>query len=197
MRSSWCKSSPAKAAAGRPVASVAIRWVTDGCEAYTASKQAVRIQLRNRFVVAVPTPLAWRKAASDPPPCEVDSGPPESLARGMLTKGFPVNPGELSTSRDRWVWWHPTQRHPVPGGRGRPPRRANKPSPLEKPAAKGNRRCRPRVEEQSYAPIVPMKVGNRRAPARGGHGTHWREGANRSMHRRSATGTRPGTREGR
>lgn len=30
--------------------------------------------------------------------------------------------------------------------------------------------------EQSYRLIVPMKVGNRRAPARGGHGTHWREG---------------------
>src|SRR5271165_6916561 len=48
MKSSWCKSSPVKAVAGRPVASVAIRWVTDGCEAYTASKQAARIQLRNR-----------------------------------------------------------------------------------------------------------------------------------------------------
>ena len=30
--------------------------------------------------------------------------------------------------------------------------------------------------EQSYHPILPGKVGNRRAPARGGHGTHWREG---------------------
>ncbi len=48
MKSSWCKSSPVKAVAGRPVVSVAIRWVTGGCEAYTASKQAVRIQLRNR-----------------------------------------------------------------------------------------------------------------------------------------------------
>ena len=33
--------------------------------------------------------------------------------------------------------------------------------------------------EQSYKPIVPGKVGNRRAPARGGHGTHWREGENK------------------
>jgi hypothetical protein len=47
LESSWCKSSPVKAVAGRPVASVAIRRVTGGCEAYTASKQAVRIQLRN------------------------------------------------------------------------------------------------------------------------------------------------------
>jgi hypothetical protein len=32
------------------------------------------------------------------------------------------------------------------------------------------------MEEQSYDPVVPVKVGNRRASARSGHGTHWREG---------------------
>ena len=47
LESSWCKSIPVKAVAGRPVASVAIRRATGGCEAYIASKQAVRIQLRN------------------------------------------------------------------------------------------------------------------------------------------------------
>jgi hypothetical protein len=43
MKSNWCKSSLASAVAGGPVASVAIRRVTGGCEAYTVSKQAVRI----------------------------------------------------------------------------------------------------------------------------------------------------------
>jgi|SRR6516165_1177339 len=38
--------------ASRPVASVAIHRATGGCEAYTARKQAVKIQLRNR--------LSWR-----------------------------------------------------------------------------------------------------------------------------------------
>jgi hypothetical protein len=33
--------------------------------------------------------------------------------------------------------------------------------------------------EQSYDPVLPMKVGNRRASERSGHGTHWREGGNR------------------
>ena len=33
--------------------------------------------------------------------------------------------------------------------------------------------------EQSYNPIVPMKVGNCRASARSGHGTHWREGGSK------------------
>jgi hypothetical protein len=47
------------------------------------------------------------------------------------------------------------------------------------PATKGDRRRQGRVGEQSYEPIVPLKVGNRRAPERGGHDTHWREGGNR------------------
>jgi hypothetical protein len=35
------------------------------------------------------------------------------------------------------------------------------------------------TDEQSYDPIVPVKVGNRRASERSGHGTHWREGGNK------------------
>src|SRR5580692_3979886 len=35
------------------------------------------------------------------------------------------------------------------------------------------------MEEQSYDPIVPVKVENRRASARSGHGIHWREGGNK------------------
>ena len=35
------------------------------------------------------------------------------------------------------------------------------------------------MAEQSYNSIVPTKVENRRAPARGGHGNHWREGGSR------------------
>jgi len=42
-----------------------------------------------------------------------------------------------------------------------------------------DRRKRGGMLEQSYNLIVPMKVGNRRAPARGGHGTHWREGGSK------------------
>ena len=49
-------------------------------------------------LIAMPTPCCRRKAASGAPLCEVCSGSPESLARGMLTKGLPVNPGELPAS---------------------------------------------------------------------------------------------------
>ena len=44
--------------------------------------------------------------------------------------------------------------------------------------------------EQSYNPIVPMKVGNRRAPARGGHGTHGREGGSKRTYLRKGDITR-------
>jgi hypothetical protein len=69
----------------------------------------------------------------------------------MLLKGFPRNPGELPISS----------------------------SPREVLAAKGNRRRPESMDEQSYDPIVPVKVGNRRASVRSGHGTHWREGGNK------------------
>ena len=63
------------------------------------------------------------------------------------------------------------------------------------PAAEGDQRWQARVGEWSYEPIVPAKVENRRAPERGGHGSHWREGANRSTYRHSAAYTRLRTRE--
>ena len=49
-------------------------------------------------LIVMPTPCWRRKAASGAPLGEVCPGSPESLARGMLTKGFPVNPGELPAS---------------------------------------------------------------------------------------------------
>jgi hypothetical protein len=42
-----------------------------------------------------------------------------------------------------------------------------------------DRRKHGRMLEQSYNLIVPTKVGNRRAPETGGHGTHWREGGSK------------------
>jgi hypothetical protein len=58
-------------------------------EAYTARKQAVRVQLRNRFIIATPTPLAWRKAASGKPIMRGCPGSPQSLVPT-------VNPKQLS-----------------------------------------------------------------------------------------------------
>src|SRR6266436_1345069 len=56
------------------------------------------------------------------------------------------------------------------------------PSPLARAVSRTPRETggdRGRMEEQSYDPVVPAKVGNRRASERSGHGTHWREGGNK------------------
>jgi len=60
---------------------------------------------------------------------------------------------------------------------------------------RGDRRKREWMLEQSYDLIVPVKVGNRRAPARGGHGSHWREGGNRRTNLSKGDITRHGTRK--
>lgn len=80
----------------------------------------------------MPTLLTQRKAASREPLCEVLVEPPESLARGTLSQGFPRNLGGLLVS--------PAHAE-VPRGRGRP----------ETDGMGG---------EESYDLIVPMKVGN-------------------------------------
>jgi hypothetical protein len=94
----WVQVPSGQSLAGRPVTSVAIRRATGGCEAYTVRKQAVKTQLRKLLPSRMPTPLGRRKAVPGQPICEEDWGSPESLARGMLSKGFPVNPGELTIS---------------------------------------------------------------------------------------------------
>jgi hypothetical protein len=67
-------------------------------EASTARKQAVRKSAPTSFVIATPTPLAWRKAASSQPRTRGCSGVAGVPARGMLSRGVPANPGELPTS---------------------------------------------------------------------------------------------------
>ena len=71
-------------------------------------------------LIVMPTPCWWRKAASGTPLGEVCSGSPESLARGMLTKGFPVNPGELPVSPQAGPGGAQPKGTRSPGGEGCP-----------------------------------------------------------------------------
>jgi hypothetical protein len=85
--------------ASRPVASVAIHRATGGCEAYTARKQAVKIQLRNLLTIAMPTCSEGGRQHSVT--TEIAKGgprSPESLAQGMFPRGFLRNLGELTIS---------------------------------------------------------------------------------------------------
>jgi len=100
----------------------------------------------------------------------------------MLPKGFPVNLGELPVSAEEWASVRPNPNLTRSPGMRALPRGSEQTLDEQKPVAKGDRRQQLRADEQSYEPIVPMKVGNRRAPARGGHGTHWREGENKRTH---------------
>jgi hypothetical protein len=181
MESSWCKSSPVKAVAGRPEASVAVRRATGGREAYTARKRAARIELRNRPVVAKADAVVVAEGSTWITVTRGGQGSPESGARGTLSKGFPVNLGELAISPEMGsVLPNPKE----PGLRGMRAAREKRTGPQrEQPVAKGNRRRQLRVSEQAYDPIVPLKVENRRAPGRGGHDIHWREGGNRWTYR--------------
>ena len=117
-------------------------------------------------LIAMPTPCCRRKAAFGTPLGEVCSRSPESLARGMLTKGLPVNPGELPTSPEYGLG-DAQPKGTRSRGKRVAPREAKQALDEEKPVAKGDRRRQLRVGEQSYDSIVPMKVENRRAPEKG------------------------------
>jgi hypothetical protein len=56
--------------------------------------------------------------------------------------------------------------HQVPGARGSPHGKRTTLN-AEQPVVKGDRRRQLRVAEQSYEPMVPLKVENRRAPGKG------------------------------
>jgi hypothetical protein len=139
-------------------------------------------------LIVMPTPCCWRKAVSGTPLGEVCSESPESLARGMLIKGLPVNPGELPASPQFGPQVRPNPKAPGLRGARAAPERSERPSSGVS-CGQGKPEAQARAGEQSYDSILPMKVENRRAPARGGHDIHWREGMNRSMYRRSATCT--------
>ena len=71
-------------------------------------------------LIVMPTPF-WRwKAVSGAPLGEVCSGSPESLARGMLTKGLSVNPGELPASPQAGPGAAQPKDTRSPGGEGCP-----------------------------------------------------------------------------
>ena len=103
-------------------------------------------------LVAMPTPLTRRKAALGRPIVRGRAGVAGVPSSGHVSKGISQEPRRAPSS-------------PPHHGRYR--------------FAKGNRRREGQMDEQSYDPIVPVKVGNRRASARSGHGTHWREGGNK------------------
>jgi hypothetical protein len=97
----------------------------------------------------------------------------------MLPKGLPANPGELSIFSRSMGPVHPTTTNQVPPGCGALLGESKETPTEEISARQGRPEASEKGGEQSYESMVPMKVGNRRAPARGGHGIHWRDGTNK------------------
>src|SRR5262244_2966430 len=97
MGSSGCKSRPAKASiqAGSECCHSPGDWWVRSVHSEEAGREDSAPKI---WRVAMPTPLTRRKAASGRPQLQGRTGSPESLARGMLQKGFPRNPGELAIS---------------------------------------------------------------------------------------------------
>ena len=117
-------------------------------------------------LIVMPTPCWWRKAALGTPLREVCSGSPESLARGMLIKGLPVNPGDLSASPHIWAQVSPNPK--TPGLRRVRVASARSERPSSGVSCdQGKPEAQVRAGEQSYDSILPMKVENRRAPEKG------------------------------
>ena len=82
-----------------------------------------------------------------------------------------------------WARFRPTQIEPGLWGARIFPTRSEVILKPKSPVTKGNQRWQLRIGQISYEPIVPVKVENRRALARGGHGIHWREGGNKWTNR--------------
>jgi hypothetical protein len=97
---------------------------------------------------------------------------------GHAFKGNPREPRRALYLPSNWVRFRPTRREPGPEENEGVPREANRPS-TRGTCRQGRPESAGKGRERSYEPIVPMKVANRRAPGRGGHGNHWREGGNR------------------
>jgi len=89
---------------------------------HSKEAQAVRIQLRNLILVAMPTPLAYVEGSIRTTAMRGCLGVAGVQDQGMLSKGFPANTGELPLSRAKMgVECRPTQSAPGPmGHEGRP-----------------------------------------------------------------------------
>jgi hypothetical protein len=72
--------------------SVAVHRVTGGCEAYTARKQALKIQLRKPAGCDADAVNKAEGSIRFDRYCEVVSGSPKSLARGNASKGISQEP---------------------------------------------------------------------------------------------------------
>lgn len=151
MKSNGCKSRAAKASeqAGSECCHSPGDWGVRSVHSKEVGREG---SAPKSHIFAMPTPFARRKAASGT----------TAIARAARDRRSP----KLRACFQRDF----------------PQTQESSPSPLDREERRTPRETvgdRGRMEEQSYDPVVPAKVGNRRASERSGHGTHWREGGNK------------------
>jgi hypothetical protein len=185
MKSNWCKSSLARAVAGGPVASVAIRRVTGGCRSVHSEKAGRECSAPKTFcrcdadAVSLAEGCIWYTGSRGVP------GSPGSLVRGMLSKRLPANAGELTISAILKLGMvHPDSNEPGPGS-GEDVFRAER---MILDVAVSRHQGRPEgAGTDRRAVLEPHSTREGGEPqgsrTRGGHGTHWREGGTEPTYR--------------
>ena len=144
-------------------------------EAYTARKRAARVPAPKTFLRCGANVVSLTDGSIGTTVIARSSPDRRSACPGQAFKGIPQEPGRAPYLLQRQGGGSPRDNEPGPGWlRMRRPRERMKHLAEEVPGCQGRPEASGKGREQSYEAIVPVKVGNRRAPATGGHGTHWR-----------------------
>lgn len=154
---------------------------------------AARIELRNHIEFAVPTACCSTEGRTQVTVMQGHAGPPESVARSMLSKGFPRNLGNTSLSpwndTAKVVKVRPTERNLAPvirdvDGAGR--------DECEHPRGYLDSEGQPQEYRDGQGGGLRVRSTDEGGELQGsqqwgGHRSHWREGTNRITHRLGET----------
>jgi len=152
----------------------------------------VRIQLRNRFVVADAEAISLAEGRVGMTVMRGHAEPSESLAQGTLSQGFPRNLGDLSPPPVEAGMVPPDPNGPGHGQPGCADSWSEEASHGRGTGRQGRPETSGMGKEESYEPIVPMKVGKRRATCTAVAATR-PTGGKGGTDRRSDRGTHVGT----
>ena len=187
IKSNWCKSSLARAVAGGPIASVAIRRVTGGCRSVHSEKAGREDSAPITVLVAMPTLLVWRKAASGCTVMRGASGIAGVPSPGHAFKEISREPRRAhDLCRMTGVWFTPRQTNRAPEVARIPFEWSEQILDVAVSRCQG----RPEVAGMDRRAVLELHTTDeggepQGSRTRGGHGIHWREGRTKPTYRDS------------
>jgi len=187
MKSNWCKSSLARAVAGGPIASVAIRRVYGGCRSVHSEKAGREDSAPITVLVAMPTLLVWRKAASGCTVMRGASGIAGVPSPGHAFKEISREPRRAhDLCRMTGVWFTPRQTNRAPEVARIPFEWSEQILDVAVSRCQG----RPEVAGMDRRAVLELHTTDeggepQGSRTRGGHGIHWREGRTKPTYRDS------------